>query len=149
MYALEFVLSLCESASEMLRKHMDTIERVMHLAAQFACHVADDPAWAGKEDDFTNTQGFADDATDDATAMTALGDDALDRIARAIGGRLCVRSCLWMRCGMAGRVCACAGVREGARVSGVGAVRGVGSHPFRGGHGFHARAQVLAGGDLS
>ena len=91
MFALEFILSMCECAPEMLRKHMPLIESVMRIAADFACHMADDPEWCTKDDDLNNLQTFGDVDTDVGTAMCALGDEALDRIAAAIGGRLIVR----------------------------------------------------------
>jgi hypothetical protein len=90
MYAMEFVLSLCETAPDMLRKHMGPIETVMQIAAGWACHMKDDPLWHTKDDHF-NIQSFADDSTDTASALTAIGDDTLDRIPKAIGGRACVR----------------------------------------------------------
>jgi hypothetical protein len=95
MHALEFVLTLCETAPDMLRKHMGPIETVMQIAAGWVCHMQEDPLWHTKDDDFNNKQSFGDDATDTATAMVALGDDTLDRIPKAIGGRLCVRGRRW------------------------------------------------------
>ncbi len=92
MFALEFILSMCECAPEMLRKFMAPIETVMRTAAEFASYMKDDPEWYKKDDDLNNLQSFGDDDTDDGTAMAALGDDALDRIATAIGGRLTVRA---------------------------------------------------------
>jgi hypothetical protein len=46
--ALEFVLSLCETAPDMIRKHMPLISTLLELAAGFVCHVVDDPLWASK-----------------------------------------------------------------------------------------------------
>ena len=91
LFAMEFMLSLCESAPDMLRKHLAQIETMLRTAAMFVCHVPDEPDWASKEDDLTNSQSLLD-VPDDASAMAAIGDDAFDRIARAIGGRAMVRA---------------------------------------------------------
>lgn len=89
MFAAEFVTSLCESAPELLRKHLPQIESLLRTAAAFVCHVDDDPEWASKEEEMSNTQSFAD-VIDDAAAMSAVADDIFDRLATAIGGRAMV-----------------------------------------------------------
>ncbi len=62
-----------------------------------------------QEDEVVNVQGFDDEGTDDAGVMCAHGDDAFDRIARALGGKVMVRArVLWpcvCLCGCASRLC--------------------------------------------
>ena len=87
MFALEFVLSMVECSPEMMRKHMGLMEGVMRTAAEFSSAMDDDPEWHKKDDDLNGLQGIV---TGDEGAMAALGDDTLDRLARALGGRLMV-----------------------------------------------------------
>ncbi len=91
MFALEFVLSICETAPDMLRKHIGQIEAVLQVSAQYACYMEDDPAWHTKEDHFSDLQAFGDAESSDGAAMAAMADEAFDRIATAIGGRAIVR----------------------------------------------------------
>jgi hypothetical protein len=90
MFAVEFFLSLCESAPDMLRKSMAEIEAMLRTAAVFVCQTPDDPDWAIKEDDIGTIQIADSELVDDLSAMTAVGDEVFDRLATAIGGRALV-----------------------------------------------------------
>lgn len=82
--ALEVVLSLCESAGAMMRKHAKpAVAQLVPLVIQLQTEVEDDDTWATKFDD---PQTFSEAGADDGETLSDAAAAAIDRLATALGG---------------------------------------------------------------
>ncbi len=78
--ATEFVLSLCENAGGMVRKSRKVVAEALQLSLRLLCEVEDNEDWGTAE----QADGFGDSLPDE---LSELGDQAVDRLARALGGK--------------------------------------------------------------
>ena len=81
---LEFLLVLAETSPATVRKMLPVVGRIIELSLGMLAEMEEDPEWVSADDDFTTFIDAGEDAEDGLAADAAA---ALDRLARAVGGK--------------------------------------------------------------